>query len=93
MTNSLFKFFGDVQFRIFLFINIFSVIGFGAIALSLALSEESKSIIELFLDFPLFYTPAICLMVLFTYFSGKTKLGILFFCELMVLLVILFLNF
>ncbi|OOF81960.1 hypothetical protein BKG92_07505 [Rodentibacter ratti] len=92
MSNSLFRFFEDVQFRMFSFINIFSTTGFCAITLSLALSEKSKPLIELFLDFLLFYNPAIGLIALVTYFSSKTKLGILLFCEWIVLLAIIYLG-
>ncbi|OOF36535.1 hypothetical protein BKK47_11560 [Rodentibacter mrazii] len=92
MSNSLFRFFGDFQFRMFSFINIFSATGFCAISLSLALSEKSKPLIEVFLDFLLFYNPAIGLLTLVTYFSGKTKLEILLFCELVVLLALIYLG-
>ncbi|OOF51617.1 hypothetical protein BKK53_07195 [Rodentibacter trehalosifermentans] len=89
MNNPLFRFFLDFQFRMFSFINIFSAIGFCTIALPLTLSERSKPFAELFLNYLLFYTPTIGLIALVTYFSGKTKLGILFFCEWVALLVII----
>lgn len=83
------RFFDDVQFKMFLFFNIFSAIGFTLVVIPYIWSENSKSLMDLFLDFLLFYNPAICISAIISCFSGKTKLGYYFFCELAVLFITL----
>ncbi|TYB21586.1 hypothetical protein [Aggregatibacter actinomycetemcomitans] len=88
----LLKSFDGIQFRIFIFINILAVIGFGFIVLSLALSGNFKSFINYFMEFLLFYTPAVWLIILINFFVGKRFLATCFAFELVIFLIILFLT-